>query len=273
MNTSFARFGLACTVALTMSVAIAKAGPAAAKITKVQGNAQISNDGSNWQTATAGQSLSAGAIIRTATDSFVDLQLSEGSSAGTIGAPVGSPISNPLIYFPDAGAEQMNMVRLNANTVLSIDTLTASHTGMEAMSETQLDLRKGSIFFSVKKLSASSKFEIKCPKGIAGVRGTSGWMNDLAEIRLSRGTMVETYLASDGVTTKTQVIQGKQKFDPSTGLLQSIDADMLQTILRAIQDLGIRTGMALPVTYIRDITQTVTSNINGELAPNDYSDR
>ena len=58
--------------------------------------------------------------------------------------------------------------------MLAIDRVSATDTGADRVTETELDLRTGSIFFSVKKQAAASRFEIKFPNGIAGIRGTSG---------------------------------------------------------------------------------------------------
>ncbi len=62
---------------------------------------------------------------------------------------------------------------MQADTVLAIDKLLISNTGVDAVSDTELDLRQGTIFGNVKKLSATSQYLIKIPNGIAGVRGTT----------------------------------------------------------------------------------------------------
>jgi hypothetical protein len=141
---------------------------------------------------------------------------------------------------------------------------------MSAVSETQLDLRKGSLFFSVKKLSAGSSFEIKCPKAVAGVRGTLGWMNADGVIRIIRGIMAETYRAPDGVTTKTQIIQARQSFDPATGLLQGIPGDSHRDLQQAVMDLIRGAGVpVLPTTFIIDPTNLRVSSINEESSSSD----
>jgi len=56
--------------------------------------------------------------------------------------------------------------------VLSIDKLTVDQTGVDTISDTQLDLKAGSIFGTVKKLAVGSKYEVKIPNGVAGIRGT-----------------------------------------------------------------------------------------------------
>ena len=69
-------------------------------------------------------------------------------------------------------AAEQNAIRLTSDTVLAIDKLTVSDTGVDTVSDTELDLRQGGIYCSVKKLSGASQYLIKIPNGIAGVRGT-----------------------------------------------------------------------------------------------------
>ena len=64
------------------------------------------------------------------------------------------------------------MVRIWENTLLGIDKLTETQTGADVVTETQLDLKAGHIFGTVKKMSAASKYEVKIPNGVAGIRGT-----------------------------------------------------------------------------------------------------
>ena len=66
-----------------------------------------------------------------------------------------------------------NVIRMERNTVLAIDKLSASNMGVNTTSDTELDLRQGTIFGSVKKLSAASTYQIKTPNGMAAIRGTT----------------------------------------------------------------------------------------------------
>jgi len=78
---------------------------------------------------------------------------------------------------------------------------------------------------------------------------------------------VETYYGADGATTKTQVIQGKQMFDPQTGLLQGCPDDILKWLgVQARELLGGQgmVGTPPPSTYIKDTTQLITSPVSGQ---------
>jgi hypothetical protein len=74
-----------------------------------------------------------------------------------------------MTYKPSA---EQNVVRVLENSVLVIEKLTTTDTGADTVSDTELNLKKGGIFASVKKLSAAAQYIVKTPTGIAGVRGT-----------------------------------------------------------------------------------------------------
>ena len=200
----------------------------------------------------------AGSILRTAAGSQLDVLLSATKVAGTA-----EPVMGSLVYFPESGSEQANMVRLMESTVVSIDTLTETRTGMQVVTDTQLDLRRGSMFFSVKKLAAGSNFEIKTPRAVAGVRGTLGWINADGIIRLLRGMMGETYRSPDGVTTRTQVIGSRQMFDPGTGMMQGLPDEMYRELMQiAIEIIHLAGVPVLPSTFILDPNILITSPVN-----------
>ena len=79
-----------------------------------------------------------------------------------------APVRGMVTYTP---AAEQNAIRMTSGTTLKIDKLTISDTGVDTVSDTELDLQKGRIFANVKKLSPASQYLIKIPTGIAGVRG------------------------------------------------------------------------------------------------------
>ena len=86
-----------------------------------------------------------------------------------IGPAPDAPVRGMTDYKPSV---EQNVVRLSGNTTLKIDKLMVSDTGVDTVSDTELDLQKGRIFASVKKLNGASQYLVKIPNGIAGVRGT-----------------------------------------------------------------------------------------------------
>jgi hypothetical protein len=52
--------------------------------------------------------------------------------------------------------------------------LDQTQTGAEGAVDVQLNLPEGEMYFNVNKLSQASRYEIKMPNGVAGIRGTKG---------------------------------------------------------------------------------------------------
>jgi hypothetical protein len=117
--------------------------------------------------------LGQGAVIKTSGASVVDLFL--GKSAG--------------------------MVRLTENTTLALDKLTLTDTGADTVIEVQLNLTEGTIVGDVDKLATASKYEIKVPNGVAGIRGTQYRISASSLIVLVRGSLVFVYVAPGGSPT------------------------------------------------------------------------
>jgi len=98
---------------------------------------------------------------------------------------------------------------------LKIDTLTISDTGVDTVSDTELDLQAGRIFASVKKLSDSRKYLVKIPNGIAGVRGTKFTLGADGSAGV-HPTRCLACLWRFRRPTTIQVPEGTQ-YDPATG--------------------------------------------------------
>src|SRR5208283_2819733 len=156
-----------------------------------------------------GDLVKPGSIIQTAGKSRVDLVLGDGS------APIARPVGETLSYQPRA---EQNMIRIWENTLLGIDKLTVMQTGADVVTETQLDLKAGHIFGMTKKTSAASKYEVKIPNGVAGIRGCVWDISAEGVIKVFEGSVVLAYVGPDG-TVVTQVIMGLQQFDARTGAL------------------------------------------------------
>ena len=157
---------VACGVALAMvsTLAAQTVNQGAAKVVRLKGAARYTTGNNDWQPLKVGDIVKPGTIIQTAAKSRVDLVLGDGS------APVARPVAGEMLsYQPSA---EQNIVRMWENTLLGIDKLTVTQTGADEVTETQLDLKAGHIFGMVKKMSAASKYEVKIPNGVAGIRGT-----------------------------------------------------------------------------------------------------
>ena len=160
------------------SSAFAQPTPIQFEVRNIKGQATYSVPGGPGKPMKIGQTLIAPTTVKTGPESTVDLFL--GSTAG--------------------------IVRIAQNTSISIDKLTTMETGADAVVEAQMNLPKGQIFFDVNKISQASRYEIKVPYGVAGIRGTGGAINDgtpnpqpdfggrsLPPVLLTDGRLIQVY--------------------------------------------------------------------------------
>jgi hypothetical protein len=222
---------VACGVALAMvsTLAAQTMNQVEAKVIRLKGDARYSTGNNVWQPLKVGDTIRPGTVIQTASNSRLDLGLSGGATPVAAGAP-----SRMLSYR--ASAEQ-NIVRVWENTLLGVDTLTETHTGADVVTETQLDLKAGHITGTVKKMSAASKYEIKIPTGVAGIRGTVYDITADGVIKVLSGSAVMAYVGPDG-KPMTQVVMGMQQFDVRTGVLSALpesDQTGLNDIVNQLQ--------------------------------------
>ncbi len=156
-----------------------------AVVRAVRGTAEYSTGGA-WAPLKVGQVLRGGSSVRTASGSEVDLFLGANGPS----------------------------VRVTESSTLGVDKLTVDNTGAETVVDTQLDLKKGRLLGNVNKTSSASRFEIKTPTGVAGIRGTKFDINDKGVVKVKNGSVVVVYVDATGKVT-TYVINGGFKFDPS----------------------------------------------------------
>jgi hypothetical protein len=158
-----------------------------------------------------GTVLRAGAVIQTAANSYVDIVLDESAVAMSYGAG-----ATGLTYRPSV---EQDMVRIFADSVLAIDRLMRTDTGIDQVTRTELDLRSGKIFGTVKKLSAGSEYLVKIPNGVAGIRGTSYTISADGIVSVFEGSVVVawTVIGPDGKPmTQTQVVVAGYQFNTQT---------------------------------------------------------
>jgi len=158
-----------------------------------------------------------------------------------------------------AVAEQ-NVIRMEGDTVLAIDKLLISNMGVDAVSDTELDLRQGTIFGNVKKLSAASLYQIKTPNGIAGVRGTTFIISANGDITVLSGSMVAAHTDSNGHVT-TVVLGPGDQYDPRTGQVTHLTPQEFKKALRtAIFIITLQKGI---ISFAHDQTILYVSPVRG----------
>lgn len=211
-------FAVACAAFLSASTTQAAPEQNKAVVRAVRGTANYSTDrGANWKALKVGTGLNQNSVIRTAPGSTVDLFMNENGPA----------------------------VRVTENTTLGIDRLTIDRTGVDNVIETQLDLRNGRILGNVRKLAAASKYEVKTPQGVAGIRGTRYDISADGTVRVIEGQVVVVYIVN-GVASTATVNAGQMARPPVQGGAQVELAPIPPGIMSDVQtqfaDLDKNTG-------------------------------
>lgn len=240
-------------VALAMvSTVAAQTVGGVATVIRIKGNARYTTGNNSWQPLKKGMVLKPGTVVQTSTEqgSFVDLVLSDSGTAATAPAPAVYHPTIPSSYSASGASAyqpsaEQNVVRVWENSALGIDKLAATQTGADTVTDTQLDLKVGRVSGNVKKMSSASKYEIKLPNGVAGIRGTLYDVTAEGVVRVFVGSVVLAWVDAKG-NVVTQVVSGGQQYDARTGELTPLSHAAMQ----AFQDLSLalRYVTATPVT-------------------------
>jgi hypothetical protein len=117
-----------------------------AEVRAIQGSATYRTNGGPAHPLKTGLVLASGTILQTGPGSTVDLFL----------------------------RPHIGLIRLKEKSTLGLDKVNALETGADTAVDVQLNLPDGEMYFDVNKLSKASRYEIKMPTGVAGIRGTRG---------------------------------------------------------------------------------------------------
>jgi hypothetical protein len=244
-----------------------------ATVVRVEGVVSYSLDNNAWFPLVPGKYLPPGSSIRTGHNGVVDIVLGHAVelpqatwAPERISPSLDSPVRGWISYKPTS---EQNAVRLTPETILSIDKLTTTDTGADTVSDTEINLKKGKIYASVKKLSAASQYLVKTPTGIAGVRGTQfcialnedGSIKTLEVYNTTGDDGLLLSVTFPGGTTKTWIINQGQSFDQSTGQLSPIPPGVIGA-LHQIFD-ALRTPYVGVMGFDYDRTRTCVSNNYG----------
>jgi len=160
-----------------LSALAQSAQPGYATVIRVKGDTSYSLDGGVHKfPLVAGKFLQAGATIYTGENGTADVILGKAIDLpqakwvpDRVSLAVDSPVRGLVDYRP---SPEQNVVRVMPDSALVIDKLTTTSSSADTVSDTELDLKKGTIYAKVKKLSPAAQYLVKTPTGIAGVRGT-----------------------------------------------------------------------------------------------------
>jgi len=237
---------VACALALGMVTSLTAQSviQGKARVVRIGGHARFTTGNNVWQPLHVGDVIRAGTVIQTENKegAFVDLVLGDGSGslgmASSGGGGASAAAATPIAYRPSA---EQNVVRIWQNSALGVDKLTSTDTGADVVTETQLDLRAGRVLGTVKKMNSASKYEIKLPNGVAGIRGTFYDITVDGVVRVTSGSVVLAYMAADGSVT-TKVVVAGQQFDARTGEVTPIPEDVTKT-MQAIENMLLTLGI------------------------------
>ncbi len=225
-----------CVLSVAASAFAQSIHPGVITVVRISGEATYSLGDGKWHPLVAGKLLAPGSVIKTAPEATVDLVLGK-----TIALPQAKSVPDRISQAPDSPVRgwisykpsvEQNTVRMVGDTVLAIDKLSVSDTGVDSVSDTELDLRQGAIYNSVKKLSGASQYLIKIPNGIAGVRGTQFYIKDTAECAAFKNSLVLSYFpkmaAVSGTAAPRTVVVGEGNgFNPQTGTTYPLSLDAI----------------------------------------------
>jgi hypothetical protein len=148
-----------------------------AMVRTVKGRATYTTPDGSSHVLTAGTELAAGSTIHTGPNTFVYVSVNGLASA----------------------------VRIAAESTITIERMSRTGATREGNTDTGLSLQVGSIVGQVKKLAADSRYEIKTPHGVAGIRGTDFAVDVVAN---GNGQYTVTFTSLTGTVVASAVVDG-----------------------------------------------------------------
>jgi hypothetical protein len=251
-----------CAVAFAMVSTLAAQTIGSAKVIRSKGPARYTTGNNIWQPLGVGTVLQAGTVVQTSTEkgSYVDLVL--GDDTGAVVQPVSfrpgivsSLASSPANY--QARVDQ-NVIRIWENSAMGIDKLSSMQTGSEVVYDTQLDLKAGRITCNVKKMSAASKYEIKMPNGVCGIRGTLCDLSAEGIVKIFVGSAVAAAVDGKSGNVTTQTVMGGQQYDMRSNQISPISSTDMANVDALVAELT-PAAVTVPVVLASDKTIVTVS--------------
>ena len=121
------------------------------------------------------------------------------------------------------------MVRVAEKSTLIVEQYNVTKTAVDQVIDVQLNLPEGTIYGTVNKLSAASKYHIKTPDGVAGVRGTK---YTITVKRDANGKVTSYCLVSEGtiIIIKPTAVGGSAQNGPPGSSVTSADGQTIFTV-------------------------------------------
>ncbi len=172
-------------------------------VTAIGGNVKYSSGGGAFVPLPVGTHLRKGDVIKTGPSSHADLE---------VGHNVG-------------------VVQVTSETTFGISELTATETPADTVSTSEFDLTTGAIYAKINKLAKASRYEIKTPKGIAGVRGTTIYLTANGCLTVGDGTAGIAYFGGGAF-----VLHDNQTICHGDNAPRPAPGDVLKDIIDSIWD-------------------------------------
>lgn len=162
-----------------------------------------------------GEQLPLGATVKTPADSTLKLLFANGAI---------------VVLQPRS---QLRLALFASQDSIASRKSATDRTPESAKSDTNIDLRSGTILIDVPTLKKESKFEVTTPLGISGVRGTRFYVSvqkDRAAVGVAEGLVVATSLLGESVQVRPNqaIILTTKGLAPATGnevqYIQSLDS-------------------------------------------------
>lgn len=243
---------VAAVITLTLVSANAENGKQrTGKVVRIKGDARYSTGNKIWQPLKVGAIIKSGNVVQTAPNSFVDIVINEEETAEAVVIKPMSVVASSSASSGGGGGggggytPDQDVVRVLDDTYLVFDSLTATASSTDTVTETLLDLKKGSLFGSVKKQAAASRFEVKIPNGVAGIRGTTFFISASGNIACLIGSVVAAYTSATG-DVNTHVVGAGNQFSITTGQGSALEGAMLRLLNDLVNQtaaIGIQTNV------------------------------
>ena len=175
-------------------------------VSALAGDVRYSSGGGAFVPAAIGTKLQEGDEIKTAAGSHADLDM-----GGNVG-----------------------FVQVAPSSSLKVTTNRATDTPADKVTETELNLTKGAMYFKVNRLAKGSRYEITTPKGIAGIRGTTGYLTADGQLTIGDGMAGIAFPNNGGVDTF--IVHAGETVGPNDRPPHPAPGQILRDIVEALRD-------------------------------------
>jgi hypothetical protein len=177
-----------------------------ATVLALAGTARYSSGGGSFSPVAIGTVLHEGDIVQTTAGSHADIDMSD----------------------------NVGLLQVAPNSMVTLRTMKTTRTPADTVTETDLDLKKGTLYFQVNKLSKASRYEITTPKGIAGIRGTAGSVTADGQLTITEGLGGMAYPNNGGVDTF--LVHDGETVGPNDRPPHPAPGEVLRDIVEALRD-------------------------------------